>query len=581
LFSLDRRAGTQQLSRKGKCSPPSFTALLATQEGILFIDTKSVLCILFVIGISLLSAAQYQVTYQSQYNDKPGEDRIYLYENNIAGLAEDDTETHFLDFNQNTIVTALTVDGTTYKKSVDFSSFGEPKLLDETETILGYTCQKASYDLFSNKLDVWYTTQTQAKGSPIFTGFLPNSLVLKLVYNGNFTLTASAMEEYTDTRLHFPGEDAREIDTATYEKLLIESRYQRITIFDHEQINFGEEINNPSEEILDHTYRFSSGTVVMKKITLPQIHPNGNVFIKLTTWSNGDAYDRTGTVFTISEKAETSILDALRNGVDTLPIYRDVNGTEYQGVTLTDDYLPPIELMRFYTTFGVGHFNDRVQIGGYNWSDSVVFKQEITDLIEQQDTMWIGVFIGNYDKGGHRISLELNYYPEYSQEQARERWVYPLFSTINILEMSGQNYGRMFKDDTLRLSFELPDGIDDLQLRFISTGHGGWGNGDEFVKRANRIRIDGKEIFRIIPWREDCGTYRLNNPASGNFANGLSSSDLSRSNWCPGTITTPYYIPLDDLNPGHHTLEIAINQGDDEGNSFNSWNVSGVLIGNK
>jgi hypothetical protein len=101
------------------------------------------------------------------------------------------------------------------------------------------------------------------------------------------------------------------------------------------------------------------------------------------------------------------------------------------------------------------------------------------------------------------------------------------------------------------------------------------------VKRINKIYIDGKEIFRIIPWREDCGTYRLNNPASGNFGNGLSSSDLSRSNWCPGTITTPYYIPLEDLKPGKHKVEIDIDQGPDEGQGFNSWNISGSLIGIK
>jgi hypothetical protein len=59
----------------------------------------------------------------------------------------------------------------------------------------------------------------------------------------------------------------------------------------------------------------------------------------------------------------------------------------------------------------------------------------------------------------------------------------------------------------------------------------------------------------------------------------LSSSDLSRSNWCPGTLTPPYVIPLDSLTPGKHTLEVIIEQGDDEGGSFNHWGVTGVLTG--
>jgi hypothetical protein len=70
------------------------------------------------------------------------------------------------------------------------------------------------------------------------------------------------------------------------------------------------------------------------------------------------------------------------------------------------------------------------------------------------------------------------------------------------------------------------------------------------------------------------------NPASGNFQNGLSSSDLSRSNWCPATLTPPYIIPLKNLEPGEHTLEVVIDQGKDEGSSFSHWGVSGVLTGN-
>lgn len=540
----------------------------------------------FSIVSTLLFSTNYQVTYQNLYNNEKGEERSYLFENNIGGILTDESgveekETSFIDYNQNKIIKVLRVDDKHYKKSADFSSFGEPELFEETETILGYECKKALYDLFSNKLEVWYTTETKAKGSPIFTGFPENSLVLKLSYNNNFNLTASDIEEYNETKLNYAGESAREIEEAEYQKILIESRYETVKIFDREQINFGDEITNISEEVLDHTYRFSKGTIVMKKIKLPEIHPEGNVFIKLTTWSNGDAYDRTGTVFTVSDKSEKSILDAFQNGIEELPIYKDKNDNEYQGVIGADDYLPPVELMRFYTTFGVGHFNEKVNIDGYAWSDSVIFKQEITDMLEKQDEIWIGVFIGNYDKGGHKVSLELNYYPAFSEEAGKDRWVYPLFSTLNVLEMSGQNYGKMFRDDKLVVEFELPEGLEDLQLRFITTGHGGWGNGDEFVKRTNRVIVDGEEIFRIIPWREDCGTYRLNNPASGNFGNGLSSSDLSRSNWCPGTITTPYYIPLGDLKSGKHTMEIEIDQGEDEGNSFNAWNVSGTLLGVK
>ena len=118
-------------------------------------------------------------------------------------------------------------------------------------------------------------------------------------------------------------------------------------------------------------------------------------------------------------------------------------------------------------------------------------------------------------------------------------------------------------------------------MRYLSTGHGGWDNGDEFVPKENVILIDGQPRFRHTPWRSDCGTFRVYNPASGNFWNGMSSSDYSRSGWCPGTATQPVYFDLTGLTPGEHTLTVAIPQGQREGTYFSAWNVSGVLVGKR
>ena len=145
--------------------------------------------------------------------------------------------------------------------------------------------------------------------------------------------------------------------------------------------------------------------------------------------------------------------------------------------------------------------------------------------------------------------------------------------------MAGQDYATMFDvDKGLEVTFTLKQDCENVQLRYITTGHGGWGNGDEFVPKVNTIFLDDKKVFQFTPWRTDCGSYRLYNPASGNFANGLSSSDLSRSNWCPGTLTNPNYIDLGNLKAGTHTMRIHIPQGKPEGTSFSAWNVSGVLI---
>jgi hypothetical protein len=237
--------------------------------------------------------------------------------------------------------------------------------------------------------------------------------------------------------------------------------------------------------------------------------------------------------------------------------------------------------MRFFTSFGAGHFNNLRPINNYDWANEITYKQDVTDLIPNSgEYIWVGAFIGNYDKGGHKISLEMNFYPEFEENTVEyDKFVLPLFNTVNILEMSGQNYGRFFRTDTLLVNFEIPENLSNPVLVYTSTGHGGWENGDEFVPKQNKILIDGQEIYSFVPWRTDCATYRLSNPASGNFSNGMSSSDFSRSNWCPGTLTNPEYIPLSGLTPGNHTLQIIIDQGEDEGGSFSHWSVSGTITG--
>ena len=551
------------------------------------------LILVFCILLSLFSSASekankkeklVKITYEQFRRGKliPNKEVVLTYANGIVKLSNaSKIESFFIDYNSKAVVKVLDIDSKQYKQINPFSELAEAKETDEKQTILGYECKKASFVIFSNRIDVWYTTETKFKASPSLSAIIDNGLILKYVANGNKTIQAKAIE-HVKGYMQYPQENMPEINQARYRELIIKSRYITIPVFDKEQINFQGGITNPKEEKLNHTYRFSKGTVIMKKIKLLELDSEGNVFVKLTNWSNGDAYDRTGCVFTLADDNKKSILTALKNGKEELPVYLDNKGTEYQGVVSTDDYTVPTELMRFFTSFGVGHFNDKRPINTYNWQDSVVYKQDISELIStDKDELWIGVFIGNYDKGGHKVSLELNYYPPFEDYPAKEKFIKPLFYTLNIMEAEGQNYGRMFKNDTLSMVFNIDTDIKNPQLLFTTTGHGGWGEGDEFVPKVNQVFIDDKLVFRHVPWRSDCGTYRMSNPASGNFGNGLSSSDLSRSNWCPATLTQPFYIPLEYLEIGKHSIKVTIDQGDDEGSSFNHWSVSGIIVGNK
>jgi hypothetical protein len=64
-----------------------------------------------------------------------------------------------------------------------------------------------------------------------------------------------------------------------------------------------------------------------------------------------------------------------------------------------------IELMRFFTPFGIKQYN-HIQFKDKTWEEQVSYRQDISELnqIYQKRTVYVGTFIGNYDKGGHKVS---------------------------------------------------------------------------------------------------------------------------------------------------------------------------------
>ncbi len=444
---------------------------------------------------------------------------------------------------------------------------------NETKTILGYKCRKAKTVVNSNQIELWFTEDLKIKGAPTVLG-QNLGLVLEMNRNNNFIISATKIEKQKNIPLVISGASVKKTDLLTYRDLLWKSRFTTLKIFENETINFSD-----ASKSNDSILRFANGTIILKKVKFPTIKNGSQIFVELAEQSNGDAYDRTGSVFMIPTNQKISFMDGLKNGAKTLPVYENGNGKQYQGVIRTETYSPLVELMRFFTPFGIKQYN-HIQLKDKTWHEVVPYRQDISELhaaLSNQE-VWVGTFIGNYDKGGHKVSLNITIHGEESQT-SKNNFLLPLFNTTNVMEMAGQEYATMFNHENgLFVEFTLDKDIKNAKLRYITTGHGGWENGDEFVPKKNTILLNEKEVSAFIPWRQDCGSYRLFNPASGNFNNGLSSSDYSRSNWCPGTVTNPTIIELGDLKAGKHNIRIKIPQGAPEGNSFSAWNVSGVLL---
>jgi GLPGLI family protein len=540
------------------------------------------------LSLATFGQANYKITYVKSSNGKlvENQDPIIVFSNAtqttltsqsiIDNKAVYPFEFSSINRKTNAVIQMAKLNEHKSIATIDSTSLGKQtfELLPESKKILGYNCKKAKTIINSNTIEIWYTTEVPIKGAPSILG-QNLGLVLETNRNGNFVITATKIEKLKQ----FPIAEVKPektLDLLTYRDELWKSRFTTISIFKEKIINFSD-----TSKSNDSIMRFANGTILLRKVLIPNIVKGSQVFMEVTEQSNGDAYDRTGSVFLIPTHKKNSFLEGLQNGVKALPVYDNGNGKSYQGIAATENYSPLLELMRFFTPFGIKQYNT-ITLKDKIWEERVNYRQDISELTAalSGQEVYIGTFIGNYDKGGHKVNVSLTIHPEEEVVVTKPTEVIPLFNTTNVMEMAGQEYGTLFNSDKgLVVTFTLNKDMKNARLRYITTGHGGWENGDEFVPKRNSIYLDEKEVFHFTPWREDCGSYRLYNPASGNFPNGLSSSDYSRSNWCPGTSTNPIYVELGNLKAGTHSLQVKIPQGANEGPSFSSWNVSGVLLG--
>lgn len=534
----------------------------------------------------LRGAKAIEVTYQSSYKGHvyPGEtvvsicgDEVKIGSRMPSDRRHNDdapVQTTYIDYATHRWYKVATLPGGREISSVRTFSPDSGFTVQCHEKILGLDCTVARTSINSNTIEVWYTTALPFSGTPQPGVGVPSGLVLKVTRNGDSVQEATAITAVKADGSLFPTQWGERLSDPEYLYAINQSGVITVPVFDHARINFsGAAI--PDQLADGEVYNVGGGTIVIKKVTLPDTAATAGryIFAEVEQYSEGDAYDRTGSIFVIPTDKKQSFVDALRD-LKSVPAFVS-DSVAYHGLVSTPEYDVPLELMRFFTGFGVRAYNKNV-VPGQDWVDSVLYKTEITDLASHlSGEQWIGAYIGNWDGKGHIVSLDLKYYPGGDK---RKVTAMPLFNTVNYLEQAGQPYPIFMLNDSLQVEFTLDHQVENAMLSYTTTGHGGWGGGDEFNKKPNTIILDGREVITFIPWRDDCGTYRNNNPCSGNFSNGMSSSDLSRSNWCPGTVTNPDYIYLGNLSAGKHKLTIRIPQGKPAGSSNSYWCISGTLL---
>lgn len=362
-------------------------------------------------------------------------------------------------------------------------------------------------------------------------------------------------------------------------------------VFEKQPINFTGDKGTDTDAV-----GLMDGRLVYKKVTVPTFANGTDVKIKLTVRSAGDRWDKSGSCFVVTDPEKLSILSIAEKG-EKFPTDSYVDD-KYAGFVTGKNYNPVVELMRFMTPFGVGYYSDnkvkyRRPVYIPSWEKQVVWEHDITDLESLvTGTFYVGVWIDTWTSEGYDFDMELTY----SDRKQRKVSVLPIVNTIPYV--GGQQIPDNFAHKDLEQTIQLKKDAKNVKLHYITTGHGGHSGGDEFIKIKNSVYFDGKLVLDTIPWRDDCASFRRFNPTSGvwikkdsasyispetrkyeikEIEERIASSDLSRSNWCPGSFVEPMVVDLGNLKAGNHDIKIKIPATPVDGDKLNHWLVSAYL----
>ncbi len=391
---------------------------------------------------------------------------------------------------------------------------------------------------------------------------------------------------------------------ACFSKTVPASGNLKKLVFDQVNIQFNPGKIPDGYNEADGIIRLANGRIAIRKIEIPTFKRNTKVDVKITLTSNGDPWDKSGSCFIIPRESAINMMN-IASGEKKYPAPDSTKYEKLSGIVPGIDYKPTAELMRFMTPFGVGYFssaNDsvsakRMPVYIDGWAKEVIWKQDVSDLISMlTGEVYVGIYVDTWTEKGYNVSLELDFVQsKIRQDKMPKKHAEPLLNTVFYL---GQSIPDIFARKNVSIPFTIPKNSKNVRLKYITTGHGGHSGGDEFVQKENILSVDGKEIFRFIPWRTDCASFRRYNPSTGvwlkkrtiayisrdgraekEIEEPLGSSDLSRSNWCPGSDVPPVEIPLKNIIPGNHTLTISIPEAQPStGNELNHWLVSAYLV---
>ena len=316
--------------------------------------------------------------------------------------------------------------------------------------------------------------------------------------------------------------------------------------------------------------------------------------------SAGDPWDKSGTLFAFADAAGRDYLTRMQEG-------GDADTTRFAGIlsnpTETNREAarePALELLRFITPFGVGHFSHTERAQAYKpesvgaWADSV-HGPRTSPTCNRGSPMptpcGSALYIDTWTDEGYtvsaRITMDESDLPCDAALTQRHR---PLLNTTKLAH--DQRPYTAFPDGPLTRAFTLDAPASGATLDFLTTGHGGHAGGDEFTEQEHipprRRHPEGLDALahrlrRLPPVEPDQRLLALHLRLRRRHPRGarglvrpqplqLVPGRRRRSRSASRSAT---------LAAGEHTLEIAIPGAQPWTDStFNFWNIAAWIEAN-
>ena len=114
-------------------------------------------------------------------------------------------------------------------------------------------------------------------------------------------------------------------------------------------------------------------------------------------------------------------------------------------------------------------------------------------------------------------------------------------------------------------TFTVDQNLSDARFFLITSKHGAAAGGEEYIRRAHNIYLDGKLIKQYTPG-DSCEPYRkYNTMANGIYGPIPHFMWYFWSNWCPGAPIPTRVLAVGDLAAGSHTIRLSVPGMTDKG----------------